>query len=259
LDDQDEVKAVLLDTGSIVFYPQQTWNEVSFADRPVPPLSRKIRWTVGMVRTAGTAADIGFDFVNAAITTYANGLGFQSSFENRIYECTTQGVTDATEPVFDTVVGNTTADGSAVFTAREAFTRDAVIASVVDRANFTITIDETRAVDGWFADGVVTVESGANLGRSVEVKQWTETGGVVKVFLPFAFDFQIGDQLRISPGCDRTKPTCIGKFVIPGSNKFANGNIKNFRGEPDAPTEETLRIRSEKSLQPRAAASQTNN
>jgi len=256
LDANDDVTTVLLDTEFITFFPQQTWVEKSFADKPIPPLSRKLRITLWMQRDpAELYAHIGFDEFAAEITTYDNGYGFQSTFENRIYEVTTAGITAATQPTMDTTVGNTTTDGSVVFTAREAFTRHATVASVTDRRTFSLTVTESRAVDGWFADGVITVESGANLGKSIEVKQWTDSGNVVECFLPFGFDLEVGDQLRISPGCDKTQPTCLAKFVIAGSLQLANGNVKNFRGEPSVPIEETLRMKTSTALMPRSPAS----
>lgn len=258
LDDQGDVTAVLMDTDFITFFPQRTWVENSFADKPIPPLSRSLRVTLWMQRDpAELYAHIAFDDFRAEITTYDDGLGFQSSFENRIYECTTPGVTASTQPAMDTDVGDTTTDGSVVWTARQAFTRHAVVASVTDRATFTITVDEARAADGWFADGLITMESGANRGRSIEVKSWVDSGNVVSCFLPFAFDLEIGDQLRISPGCDKTTVPCKAKFVIPGSTNFANGNVKNFRGEPKVPIDESLKMKSVTGLMPRAPASQT--
>lgn len=256
LDADDAVTTVLLDTDFITFYPQQQWVEKSFADKTIPPLSRKLRITLWMQRDpAELTADIAFDAFRSEITTYENGYGFQSSFENRIYECSVAGVTDTTLPTYDTTVGDATVDGTATFIAREAFTRHATVDAVTDRANFTLTVTESRAVDGWFADGVITVESGANLGKSIEVKQWTDTGNVVQTFLPFGFDLAPGDQLRISPGCDKTQPTCLAKFVIAGSLNLANGNVKNFRGEPSVPIEETLQMKTSTALMPRAPAS----
>lgn len=258
LDADDAVTTVLLDTDFITFYPQQTWVEKSFADKPIPPLSRKLRITLWMQRDPDELyAHIGFDAFRSEITTYESGYGFQSSFENRIYECSIAGITDTTLPVYDTTVGDATVDGTATFIAREAFTRHATVATVTDRANFTLTVTEGRAVDAWFADGVITIESGANLGKSIEVKTWTDTGNVVQTFLPFGFDLAPGDQLRISPGCDKTKPTCRTKFVIAGSLNFPNGNVKNFRGEPSMPIEETIKMQSSSALQPRLPASQT--
>jgi hypothetical protein len=258
LDEADDVTAVLLDTDFITFYPQLTWVQQTYADKPIPPLSRKLRVTLWMQRDPATLyARIAFDDILSEITTYASGYGFQTSFENRIYECTTAGATATSAPTYDTVVGNPTTDGTAVFTAREAFMRHATIATVTDRRTFTITVTESRAVDAWFADGSVTIESGANLGKTIEVKTWTDAGNIVQCFLPFAFDLAPGDQLRISPGCDKTRPTCRDKFVITGSTDFALGNVKNFRGEPDVPIQETLQLKTATSVQPRAPASST--
>src|SRR5215472_3879714 len=53
-------------------------------------------------------------------------------YANVYYECTTAGTTAATAPTYDPTIGNTTTDGSAVFTARDAWTRYAFGAAVDD-------------------------------------------------------------------------------------------------------------------------------
>ena len=173
-------------------------------------------------RSFGYAAG---DFIRVATNTMATG---QAQFENRIYECTTPGTTDATAPTYDTTVGHTTTDGTAVFTAAEAWTRDAVVASITDRSTFTITVTETRAVDDWFTGGVLVFESGANNGHVIEIRSWIAPGSPASqltIFLPLPFDAVIGDTLRLYPGCDKQQATCTAKF----------NNILNFRGEPYIP------------------------
>jgi hypothetical protein len=47
---------------------------------------------------------------------------------------------------------------------------------------------------------------------------------------------EVGDRFRTSPGCHkRVIEDCRDKFQIPDSLLFANGNAKNFRGEPFVP------------------------
>ena len=161
----------------------------------------------------------------------ATGSGSGSEvYENRIYACVVAGTTAAAEPVYDTTVGQQTTDGSAVFEAMEAWSRAGAVVGVVDRAIFTASIDEPRASDGWFAGGVLTWESGANAGRSIEVKAWTQSTGQVELFLPMGYAIGVGDVFRIHPGCDKRLDTCIARFA----------NVFNFRGEPYVPGQDAM-------------------
>lgn len=164
------------------------------------------------------------DFVTAGLT-------------NLIHECTTAGTTAASAPSYNPTVGGTTMDGTAVFTTREAWTREAAVATVTDNRIFSITVDEDRDVSGWFDQGLVTWVTGNNAGLSMDVKTWTKTGadaGDVVLFLKMPFDVQVGDDLLIHPGClKRRDEDCLTKFE----------NVVNFRGEPDLPgRDEALRI-----------------
>lgn len=120
----------------------------------------------------------------------------------------------------------------AVFTAREAWTRDAVVLSITDRFTFEIAVSDIRAVDGWFNGGAVIFETGDNAGRLIEVKDWEDNsfGGIVTLFLPAPYTVQIGDTLRIYPGCDKRLQTCITQF----------NNVLNFRGEPYIPGQDDI-------------------
>jgi len=56
----------------------------------------------------------------AATTAYALKAAVRASSDNNLYfECTTSGTTGGTEPTWDTTVGNTTTDGTAVWTTRQ--------------------------------------------------------------------------------------------------------------------------------------------
>ncbi|NWH08070.1 MAG: DUF2163 domain-containing protein [Alphaproteobacteria bacterium] len=166
----------------------------------------------------------------------ATGSGGGSEvYENRIYACVVAGTTAAVEPAYDTTVGQQTADGGAVFEAMEAWSRAGVVISVIDRAIFTAAIDEPRAAldesnGGWFAGGVLTWESGANAGRSIEVKTWTRDAGQIELFLPMGYAIETGDLFRIHPGCDKRLDTCITRFA----------NVLNFRGEPYVPGQDAM-------------------
>ena len=111
----------------------------------------------------------------------------------------------------------------------EAWSRTGVV-GVTDRTTFTAAIDEPLAVDGWFAGGVLTWESGPNAGRSIEVKAWTQATGEIELFLPVGYAIETGDLFRIHPGCDKRLETCIERFA----------NVLNFRGEPYVPGADSL-------------------
>ena len=174
----------------------------------------------------------------AHITDFADVLS--EVYEDRIYEVTTAGTTDDTDqPTYDTVVDNTTADGTAVLTARESFTR-AISVNTVDgtdpQKKFEVTelTPNTIFPDGHFEFGAVTFETGNNSGlaskSSMEVRDYTPDDGAtitqdLELFLDLPFDIEVGDKARITPGCDKLATTCNVKF----------DNIINFRGEPFVP------------------------
>lgn len=182
------------------------------------------------VRQDSTTYAVG-DFVRAVTSA---GTGDQV-YENRIYECTAAGDTAGAAPTFDTTDGATTSDGTVTWTARQAWTRSAVVNNVTDRRIFTLTITESRAVDDWFNLGTVTFQSGNNINRTIEVRDWVQSTNTITLFLPAPFTVQSGDVVSIVPGCDKLKATCKAKFALTGTTSFANGNVVNFRGEPDLP------------------------
>jgi len=182
-------------------------------------------------------------FVGVATDTVSTG---QAQYENRIYECTTAGTTAAlgSEPTYSTTVGGTTTDGTAVFTARQAWTRHAVVDTVTDRKSFTLTsaFDESRAVDDWFAHGALCFEDGDNAGRVVEIKSWVQATRTLTLFFQVPFEITTGTKIWLYPGCDKRATTCSSKFAISGSQDFptTTGNIENYRGEPFVPGQDVL-------------------
>lgn len=160
--------------------------------------------------------------------------------ENRIYEVTVAGTTDSSQPSYDETPGNNTVDGTATLKAYQAWSRHAVVATVSDNQTFTVTITESRAVDDWFNGGAVIWESGNNEGALLEIKDWVQSSSTLTLFMPMSFNIQVGDRLRVYPGCDKRYSTCKAKWILSGSVDFATGNGVNFRGEPYLPGRDFL-------------------
>jgi uncharacterized phage protein (TIGR02218 family) len=76
---------------------------------------------------------------------------------------------------------------------------------------------------GYFDHGLVTWTSGANVGRSMEIKAYVP--GQVTLQLPMPHAIAIGDTYSIVAGCDKTLPTCRDRF----------DNVVNMRAEPYIP------------------------
>ena len=77
--------------------------------------------------------------------------------------------------------------------------------------------------NGYFGGGQVNWTSGANIGLSMEIKQFI--GGQITLVLPMPFTIVTGDQFTAIAGCDKTITTCANIFA----------NAANFRGEPYVP------------------------
>lgn len=80
---------------------------------------------------------------------------------------------------------------------------------------------------GYFSQGVVEFISGDNTGVKRTIKRH-ESGALI-LTLPLRVVPDIGDQIRIYPGCDKRMETCTVRF----------NNLNNFRGAPFVPIPET--------------------
>lgn len=85
--------------------------------------------------------------------------------------------------------------------------------------------------DAFFANGVITGETGANAGISREILKSSYSSGKMRISTKRAFPFDVagGDEFTIKAGCNRTVEDC---------KKY--GNIINFRGEPYVPGIESM-------------------
>lgn len=132
-----------------------------------------------------------------------------------------QNVVEVTSPTCRADLG----DNRCTVNITDTFwTKNGTVETAADRANFTTTIADERAIDGWFDGGLVIWQTGDNAGREIEVQKWLADGSV-ELFLPTGYTIQVGDTFTIRPGCNKLRTTCKGKF----------NNIVNFRGEPFVP------------------------
>lgn len=96
------------------------------------------------------------------------------------------------------------------------------VQTVTSRLAFTGSHNGSLAA-AWLNYGTVTWITGANAGRSMEVK--AHAGASIELVLPMTGVIAIGDTYSVTAGCDKVKSTCVSKF----------NNIANFVGEPDIP------------------------
>ena len=173
-------------------------------------------------------------------------------FADRLYEVTTPGTSGICIQTPDSTVSNTHNQGSAVLTANHSWMRFAEVTAIGlnPRREFTVTEltpNSGQAVganrtpsalgfpDDWFIGGAAFFDTGDNAGVAKEVRDFVADDGItieqdITMFDQFPFDVQVGDKLRIFPGCDKTNAICISKF---------NAGI-DFVGEPYVPGEDVL-------------------
>jgi uncharacterized phage protein (TIGR02218 family) len=108
--------------------------------------------------------------------------------------------------------------------------RNGAVTGVIDRLTFTAGVDGGPFADGWFDGGVLTFTTGADAGRSIEVRAWTAAEGRIALFLPPPFAAAVGDTFHIVLGCDKRLATCRDRYA----------NVLNFRGEPYLPGQDAL-------------------
>jgi len=174
-------------------------------------------WTATTAFTVRPAGDAGAGSVVRPTTE--NG---------RHFKCTTAGTSGGSEPSWDLTIGNTTADGSVVWTTIQGLTLTGTLTGVTDNSNFADT-SRTEADDFW-TFGLLTFTSGNNIGIGIEIKDYTLSTGALELYAAMPFTVASGDTYEVEAGCDKRLTTCITKF----------DNVKNFRGEPYIPGQDHI-------------------
>lgn len=99
------------------------------------------------------------------------------------------------------------------------------VVGLSDQTLFLVS-NYAAAPDHWYKFGGLTWLTGANTGRSMEVRAYAGTvAPFVWLYLPMPRPIAIGDGFKIYPGCDKRRDTCRAKF----------NNIVNRRAEDYIP------------------------
>lgn len=108
-----------------------------------------------------------------------------------------------------------------------AFTAAGEVAVVRDQRTFVVAGPVTSFAADHFTRGLLTWTSGANAGRSMEVKRHSKAGDtiVIELWQRMSENAAVGDDFSVSAGCDKQLSTCKAKF----------DNVINFRGFPHMP------------------------
>lgn len=110
--------------------------------------------------------------------------------------------------------------------AMGGFRGGGIISSIISARAFEVTgIGEFA--DRWFSRGLLKFTSGANKGRSIEVRMHRQLDGAafIELWHEPSQAVVIGDAVEVTAGCDKQLATCRERF----------GNAVNFRGFPHMP------------------------
>ncbi len=107
----------------------------------------------------------------------------------------------------------------------------ATVLAVTDRSHFQVSASGSfpdghkgSLSRGYFAFGTATFTSGENSGVSIEIDNSDPTLNITLID-PLPADLEVGDELSLQFGCDKTLPVCSINF----------NNAKNMRAEPFVP------------------------
>lgn len=101
-----------------------------------------------------------------------------------------------------------------------SYTHAGTVSAAASRRQFTAV---APLADGLLDYGRITWVTGANAGRSMEIKR--QLGAAVELYLPMPSAVAAGDTYTATEGCDLLRTTCKTKF----------NNVPSMRAEPDLP------------------------
>lgn len=103
----------------------------------------------------------------------------------------------------------------------------AVFATVEDDSTLSRIVCTIAKPQGYFTQGVVEFTAGLNasIKRTIRLHE----NGSLLLTLPLTQMPEVGETIKVYPGCDKTMDTCSIRF----------NNLERFRGEPFVPVPET--------------------
>ena len=195
------------------------------SEETIPATARYARITVYIISApVNGIPDVGIDAVELLVKEPPQAVDYRI-YGGVEFECTYAGTTGSVRPVFNPTIDAITPDGLVDWkcvTPRHVFLDQVAIDST---DSSTLTLTNVDKPDGWFNWGVVEILSGENAGFKVEASDWNNTTKKLQLAMPVPHQTLAGDYVKISTGCDKTRPVCRDKF----------NNLLNFRGEPDVP------------------------
>lgn len=159
--------------------------------------------------TAYVAGNDILSFVRVPITLSPSQLVIH---QNVYWECTQAGTTASSQPAgyLGAVTGSIVTDGTAQFTARNAWTRDAEVDTVA-AMGFTLTESpdpRSDAVDNFYALGSVIIRSGRYAGQMVPIRSYDKDTLRVRTWDIVSHMIEAGTRIEIAPGCPKTEVGC---------------------------------------------------
>jgi uncharacterized phage protein (TIGR02218 family) len=153
---------------------------------------------------------------------YKLGSTVRPTSENgRFFRCSIAGTTGGSEPSWDLVIGNTTADGGVTWVTVQANKVTGTITALFGNKR-VFDSDRTESDDS-FSGGLLEWLTGMNAGAQMEVKAYVNANGNFQLVLPMWFDLTIGDTFSVQLGCFKR---------LPEDCKAIFNNTHNFQGEP---------------------------
>jgi uncharacterized phage protein (TIGR02218 family) len=103
------------------------------------------------------------------------------------------------------------------------WTRTGTVTGVGADARYVFSDTGQGEEAGWFAEGVITMTSGVNVGRSMDIRLWEPP--TFTMHRPLPYPVAVGDTYSAVTGDDKTGTTCVVKF----------NNFNRFGGFPYLP------------------------